>query len=103
MIFLVKVEIKKLPDIPVKEFLGFVIKEWEYFMRMKKRGKIIGGGKLAGKRGAAAIFEADSNEELEEIVTRLPLFPFFTDIEITPLVEVEKAIVATTRMHSLLK
>lgn len=103
MLFLVKVEIKKLPDIPIKDFFGFVIKEWEYFIRMKKRGRILGGGKLAGRRGAAAIFEADSNEELEGIVTRLPLFPFFTDIEITPLVDVEKSLTDANRFYSLLK
>lgn len=103
MIFLVKVQIKKLPDVPVKDFLGFVVKEWEYFMRMKKRGKILAGGKLAGNRGAAAIFEADSNEELDQIITNLPLFPFFTDIEITPLVPTEKALLDVKRIHSLMK
>ena len=103
MIFLVKVQIKKLPDIPVKDFLGFVVKEWEYFMRMKKRGKILAGGKLAGNGGAAAIFEADSNEELDQIVSNLPLFPFFTDIEITPLVPTEKALTDVKRIHSLMK
>ena len=41
MLFLLKVEIKKLPDIPVKDFLGFVVKEWEYFIRMSKRGRIL--------------------------------------------------------------
>ncbi len=102
MLFLVKVEIKKLPDIPVKDFFGFVIKEWEYFMRMKKRGKVLGGGKLAGRRGAAAIFEADSNEEIEGMVTRLPLFPFFTDIEITPLAEVETSLTEAKRFYTLL-
>ena len=103
MIFLVKVQIKKLPDVPVKDFLGFVVKEWEYFMRMEKRGKILAGGKLAGNRGAAAIFEADSNEELDQIVTNLPLFPFFTEIEITPLVPTEKALLDVKRIHSLMK
>ena len=103
MLFLVKVEIKKLPDISVKDFFGFVIKEWEYFMRMKKRGRVLGGGKLAGRRGAAAIFEVDSNQEVEEMVTRLPLFPFFTDIEITPLVDVEKSLIDAKRFYSLLE
>jgi len=82
---------------------GFVVKEWEYFMRMKKRGKILAGGKLSGNRGTAAIFGADSNEELDQIVTNLPLFPFFTDIEITPLVPTEKALLDVKRIHSLMK
>ncbi len=103
MIFLLKVEIKKLPDMPVKDFLGFVIKEWKYFIRMQKRGKILAGGKLAGRRGAAAIIEADSNEELDQIVTNLPLFPFFTNIEVTPLVPTDKALTDVKRIHSLMK
>lgn len=103
MIFLLKVQIKRIPDIPVKDFLGFVVKEWEYFLRMQRRGKILAGGKLAGGRGAAAIIETDSNEELDQIVANLPLFPFFTDIEITPLVSTEKALTDVKRIHSLMK
>lgn len=103
MIFLLKVEINKLPDLPVKDFLGFVVKEWEYFIRMQKRGKILAGGKLAGRRGAAAIIEADSNEEFDQIVTNLPLFPFFTNMEVTPLVPTEKALTDVKRVHSMMK
>ena len=69
MLFLLKVEIKKLPDIPVKDFLGVVVKEWEYFIRMSKRGRILAGGKMAGSRGAAAIIEVDTNEDLDQLVS----------------------------------
>ena len=103
MLFLLKVEIKKIPDMPIKDFFGFIIKEWEYFIRMKKRGKILAGGKLAGSRGAAAIIEVDTNEELDQLVTNLPLFPFFTDIEITTLVFTDKALTDAKRIHSLMK
>ncbi len=103
MLFLLKVQIKKIPDIPVKDFLGFVVKEWEYFLRMKRRGKILAGGKLAGSRGAAAIIEVDTNEDLDMLVANLPLFPFFTDIEITPLVSTEKALTDVKRIHSVMK
>ena len=44
-----------------------------------------------------------TTEEMEEIVSKLPLFPFFTDIEITPLVPMDKALLDTKRIHSLLK
>ena len=103
MLFLLKVEIKQMPQMPVKDFLGYVIKEWEYFSRFQRRGKIIAGGKLAGKRGAAAIIDAESNEEMDEIVSKLPLFPFFSDIEITPLVSMEKTLTDTKRIYSLMK
>lgn len=100
---MLKVEIKQMPQVPVKDFLAYVIKEWEYFSRFQRRGKIVAGGKLAGKRGAAAIIDAESNEEMDEIVAKLPLFPFFTDIEITPLVPMEKALLDTKRIHSMMK
>lgn len=103
MLFLVKVEIEKLNQMPVKDFFQLLIKEWEFYERMKKRGKVLAGGKLAGRRGAAAIFDADDHAEIEAIVTRLPLFPLFTKIEITPLVEQEKALLDARRMYQMVK
>ena len=44
MLFLLKVEVKQMPQMPVKDFLGYVIKEWEYFSRYQRRGKIVAGG-----------------------------------------------------------
>lgn len=103
MLFLVKVEIEQLPKISMKEFFGLVIKEWEYFERMEKKGKVLAGGKLAGRRGAAAIFDAENNEEIEKLVVQLPLFPYFTNIEITPLVPQKKTLQDTKRMYELIK
>ncbi len=103
MLFLVKVEIEKLNQMPVKDFFQLLIKEWEFYERMKKRGKVLAGGKLAGRRGAAAIFDAEDHAEIEAIVTRLPLFPLFTKIEITPLVDQEKALLDARRMFQMVK
>jgi len=103
MLFLVKVEIEKLNQMTVKDFFQLLIKEWEFYERMKKRGKVLAGGKLAGRRGAAAIFDAEDHAEIEAIVTRLPLFPLFTKIEITPLVDQEKALLDARRMYQMVK
>ncbi len=103
MLFLVKVEIEKINQMPVRDFFQLLIKEWEFYERMKKRGKVLAGGKLAGRRGAAAIFDADDHAEIEAIVTKLPLFPLFTKIEITPLVNQEQALQDARRMYQLVK
>ena len=103
MLFLVKVEIENLPQMPIRNFFELLIKEWEYYERMKKKGKVLAGGKLAGRRGAAAIFDAESCEEIEEIIVKLPLFPLFTKVEITPLVPQEKALQDARRMFQLVK
>ncbi len=103
MLFLVKVEIENIRQMPVRDFFQLLIKEWEFYERMKKRGKVLAGGKLAGRRGAAAIFDADDHSEIEAIVTKLPLFPLFTKIEITPLVDQEKALLDARRMYQMVK
>jgi len=103
MIFLVKVEIERKPDATVEEFFDLIQKEWEMFERLKRRGKVLAGGKLAGRRGAAAIFDVEDNNEIEEVVSKLPLFPFFTSVEIIPLVPSEKALEDARRMNVLIK
>ena len=54
MLFLLKVEIKQMPQMPVKDFLGYVIKEWEYFFTFPTAGKDSGRrqtGRQAGGFG----------------------------------------------------
>ncbi|MCB7128617.1 MAG: hypothetical protein J3T61_03660, partial [Candidatus Brocadiales bacterium] len=49
------------------------------------------------------IFDADDHAEIEAIVTKLPLFPLFTKIEIIPLVNQEQALQDARRMYQLVK
>ena len=41
---------------------------------LKSEGKIIAGGVPVGERALVLIFEAESNEELDTILQRLPLW-----------------------------
>lgn len=102
MLFFLKVEVTKLPaHIPVSEFLRTVTREWEYFERLERRGKVIAGGKMAGRRGAIAIVEASSTEEMETIVDNLPLFPYFDSIEVLPLVPSSRASADVKRLANM--
>lgn len=102
MLFFLKVEVTKLPaHIPVSEFLATVAHEWEYFERLERRGKVLAGGKMTGRRGAIAIVEAASAEEMESIVDNLPLFPYFDSIEVLPLVPSSRAYSDVKRLSKM--
>jgi muconolactone D-isomerase len=103
MLFLVQFEILHVPTIPREDFLDLLGREWEYFLRFKRKGKVLAGGSLAGRRGAVAIFDVEDNDEVEDIITNLPLFPYLNRIEVTPLVDIDKALSDTKRMQRVVK
>jgi muconolactone delta-isomerase len=50
-----------------------------------------------------AIFDVEDNDELEDIIANLPLFPYLNRIEVTPLVDIDKALSDTKRMQRVVK
>jgi muconolactone D-isomerase len=40
MLFLVQFEILQVPTIPREDFLDLLGREWEYFLRFKRKGKV---------------------------------------------------------------
>ncbi len=46
---------------------------------------------MAGRRGSSAIWNVDSIEELQSLLTQLPMFPF-TEAELTPLLNYDEAL-----------
>ncbi len=103
MLFLVQFEVLDIPAIPRAEFLDLLRREWEYFLRFKRKGKVLAGGSLAGRRGAVAVFDVDDNDEIEDIISGLPLFSYLNRIEVTPLVDIDKALTDTKRMQRMTK
>jgi muconolactone D-isomerase len=91
MLFLLKGEVKGATPLPQREFLEVAVKEWETIINYRQRGKVLAGGKLAGRKGGCAIFDVESLEELDILVSRLPMFPF-VELEITPLTPPEHAL-----------
>jgi len=71
------------------------LKEWE------DSGKIRGGA-LSGRRGAAFVVDAASNEELSDLVQQLPVWGT-AEVEITPLDSFEHVVKATNETVNMLK
>ena len=84
MLFFVKAEIKGAFPLPPEETLELAVKEWETVISYKQQGKILAGGALAGRKGGCGIVDVDSSEELDTLVSQLPMFPF-CEWEIIPL------------------
>jgi muconolactone delta-isomerase len=72
-----------------------VLVEWE------KMGKAR-GGILSGRRGAAFVIDAASNEELSDLLRALPVWGF-SEVDITPLDSAEHRIEAETQTAKMLK
>jgi len=102
MKFLVVAVLKEVPPVPPEQFLKMVMGEWQTVLQFRKEGKSEVDYALAGLKGGAAIFEAESGAEINAMLGRLPLFSFL-DIEIYPLMTVEEALNQTKQSLEALK
>jgi hypothetical protein len=80
------------PLLPPEQLLG-IMRQWvtpsiDALINLKSEGKIIAGGVRVGERALVLIFEAESNEELDSILQRLPLWGL-AKWKVTPLENLE--------------
>lgn len=94
MLFFVKCELKGAVPLPPEQFLELVLKSWETVISYRQQGKILAGGNFAGRKGACQIYNVDSAEELDTLVSQLPVFPFL-EYELIPLTTDEHALEST--------
>jgi muconolactone delta-isomerase len=66
----------------------FVLPSMDALINLQSEGKIIAGGVRVGERALVLIFEAESNEELDGILQRLPLWGL-GKWKVTPLENLE--------------
>ncbi len=101
MLFLVRVEVANVPAGDVARLVQLIEQEWEVVMGLVAGGQIKACGKLAGLRGAVAIFDVESAAALDEVVARLPLAPYFSRLEIEPLEPPEGALATARRRAAM--
>ncbi|MBI1884810.1 MAG: muconolactone delta-isomerase [Chloroflexi bacterium] len=91
MLFFVKAELPEQPPMPREQWLGQVASTWEVIKNLEQNGKVLAGGAFVGKRAGCVIADVASNEELAEMLNRVPLFAYL-EWEVLPLIPADKAL-----------
>ncbi|MBW7621117.1 muconolactone Delta-isomerase [Citrobacter portucalensis] len=84
MLFKVEMVINIPSSIPAAEVQEVKSREKAYSQQLQQQGKWRHIWRIAGKYENVSIFDVADNEELHEILTGLPLYPWMT-ITIQPL------------------
>jgi muconolactone delta-isomerase len=92
MKFLVVAKVTETPPVPMEQILEMVVGEWQTALELLKEGKAEVDYPLVGLKGGMAIFEAESASELNATLTRFPLYPFWDDTQIYPLMSADEAL-----------
>jgi len=91
VLFFVKAKLAEQPPMPREQFLGMMASTWQVIKQLEGNGKVITGGAFVGQRAGCVIVDVDSNEELADLLNRLPLSAYL-DWEVVPLITAERAL-----------
>ncbi len=84
MLFHVRMDVAIPHDLDPDRRAEIVAREKTYSQELQQAGKWLHLWRIVGEYANISIFNADSNDELHELLNGLPLFPYMT-ITVTPL------------------
>ncbi|QCB96099.1 muconolactone Delta-isomerase [Arthrobacter sp. PAMC25564] len=84
MLFLVRMDVNIPVDMPSEKAAEIKAVEKAYSQNLQREGKWRHIWRVVGEYSNYSVFDAESNDELHEMLSGLPLFPYM-DIEVTPL------------------
>lgn len=84
MLFHVKMTVKLPRDMSVEVADKLKADEKAFAQQLQQQGKWRHLWRIAGLYANYSVFDVDSNQELHDVLMRLPLYPYM-DIEVTPL------------------
>jgi muconolactone D-isomerase len=91
MLFMVHM-IVDIPDtLPADEAARIKAEEKQYSQDLQRSGKWPHIWRIVGEYANVSIFDVESNDELHELLSKLPLFPYMT-IKVIPLAKHPSAI-----------
>jgi len=84
MIYLVRMDVALPIDMPADEADALKSTEREYAQRLQRSGEWVELWRVVGEYANYSVFDVSGNDELHDILSGLPLFPYMT-IAVTPL------------------
>ena len=91
MLFHVTMDVKIPRDLPADERADILAREKAYSQDLQAQGKWRHIWRVAGQYANVSILDVHDNDELHQILSGLPLFPFM-QITVTPLLRHPSAI-----------
>lgn len=84
MLFLAQMEVNIPHDVSSEELAALKKAEMERAQELQRAGKWPHLWRVAGRYANVSVLQVDSIDELHELLSSLPMFPFL-DISVTPL------------------
>ena len=84
MLFHVRMDVRLPHDLELATRAEILAREKEYSQRLQRAGKWPHIWRIAGEYANISIFDVESNDELHDLLSGLPLFPYMK-IRVTPL------------------
>ncbi|AEE65715.1 methylmuconolactone isomerase [Bordetella pertussis] len=91
MLFMVQMQVNLPPDMPAERADKLKADEKALAQQMQRDGKWRHLWRVAGRYANVSIFDAADNDELHQMLSALPLFPYM-DIQVTALARHPSAI-----------
>ena len=84
MLFMAEMEVRLPPDMPAAQADELKAREREYSQSLQRDGRWPHLWRVAGRWANVSVLDVGSIDELHELLSGLPLFPYM-DIEVRPL------------------
>lgn len=84
MLYCVRMEVKLPQGMPSAELEQLKAREKARAVELQQQGKFLHLWRVVGQYANISIFDCESNDELHELLSSLPLFPYLA-IEVIPL------------------
>ena len=84
MLYHVRMDVHLPHDLDPQTRADIVAREKDYCQKLQRAGKWPHIWRIVGKYSNFSIFDVDSNDELHDLLSGLPLFAYM-DIQVTPL------------------
>lgn len=84
MLYLVRMDVKIPHDLPASQVDEIKTREKTYSQDLQRDGRWPHLWRVVGEYANYSVFDVASNDELHQLLSRLPLFPYM-QLQVTPL------------------